>query len=228
ILTVEALLRWPHPDLGMIPPLKFLPLAEDAGLMGPLTAWVLNEAVAQCARWRDADTDVCVAVNVSTTNLLEDGFVDMVVDVLARHGLPASQLVIEITESTIITNFELSQFVIERLRDLGIVVSIDDFGAGERPLKYLASLALGELKLDRPFIADLTADESQRTLVRAAINFAHELGLRVVAEGIEDVATLELVEEMGCDLAQGYYISRPAPADQLSFRTGREAVVGAD
>ncbi len=228
VRAVEALLRWPHPDLGMIPPLKFLPLAEDAGLMGPLTAWVLNEAIAQCARWRDDGVEVCVSVNVSTTNLLEDGFVEMVEEVLARHALPPAQLVIEITESTVITNFELSQCVIERLRDFGIVVSIDDFGAGERPLTFLASLALGELKLDRPFIADLVADESQRTLVRAAINFAHELGLRVVAEGIEDVATLDLLDEMGCDLAQGYYISRPAPADKLSFQSTREAPAFAD
>jgi diguanylate cyclase (GGDEF)-like protein len=229
VRAVEALLRWPHPELGMIPPLKFLPLAEDAGLMQPLTEWVLNEAIAQCARWRDDGVEVCVSVNVSTTNLLEDGFVEMVEEVLARHTLPPALLVIEITESTVITNFELSQCVIERLRDFGIVVSIDDFGAGERPLTFLASLALGELKLDRPFIADLVTDESQRTLVRAAINFAHELGLRVVAEGIEDVATLDLLDEMGCDLAQGYYISRPAPADKLSFQSTRQSEsVGAD
>ncbi|MGH9019403.1 MAG: putative bifunctional diguanylate cyclase/phosphodiesterase [Acidimicrobiales bacterium] len=224
IRSVEALLRWPHPEFGMIPPLKFLPLAEDAGLMGPLTAWVLNEAISQCATWCADGVDVAVSVNVSTSNLLEDGFTDVVEGLLERHGLPADHLVIEITEGTIISNFELSQRVIERMRDLGIVVSIDDFGAGVTSLAYLASLAVGELKLDRTFITDLgTAAGRDLDIVRATINLGHEMGLRVVAEGIEDVETLNLLNELGCDLAQGYYISRPTPPDKLSFKTNEPA-----
>ena len=220
VLSVEALLRWTHAELGMIPPDKFIPLAEEADLMGPLTAWVLDEAIRQCATWRRGGVDVAVSVNVSTTNLLEPGFTELITSLLDRYQVPTENLVIEITETTIISNFELSQSVIEGLRNLGIVVSIDDFGAGFTSLAYLASLAVGELKLDRLFITELSGIGGGRDLdlVRAAINLGHEMGLRVVAEGIEDLATLDLLSEMGCDLAQGYFISRPAPADKLSFK----------
>ena len=219
ILAVEALIRWPHPTLGLVPPLQFLPLAEEAGLMRPLTAWVLNEAIGQCAQWRVDGTELAVSVNISTSNLLENGFVELVEELLARHDLPAYDLVIEITETTIINDFAKSQRVIQRLRDMGIVVSIDDFGAGFTSLAYLSSLAVGELKLDRAFIVGLAnqGDGRDLELVRATINLGHEMGLRVVAEGIEDLETLDLLSDLGCDLAQGYYISRPTPADKLSF-----------
>ena len=221
ILAVEALIRWPHPTLGLVPPLQFIPLAEDSGLMGPLTAWVLDEAIGQCAQWRADGTELAVSVNVSTSNLLENGFVELVEERLARHHLPAYDLIIEITETTIIDDFAKSQRVIQRLRDMGIVVSIDDFGAGFTSLAYLSSLAVGELKLDRAFIIGLANEGGGRDLelVRATINLGHEMGLRVVAEGIEDVETLELLGELGCDVAQGYYISRPTPADKLSFQS---------
>jgi diguanylate cyclase (GGDEF)-like protein len=219
ILAVEALIRWPHPTLGLVPPLQFLPLAEEAGLMRPLTAWVLDEAIGQCAQWRVDGTELAVSVNISTSNLLENGFVELVEELLARHDLPAYDLVIEITETTIINDFAKSQRVIQRLRDMGIVVSIDDFGAGFTSLAYLSSLAVGELKLDRAFIVGLAnqGDGRDLELVRATINLGHEMGLRVVAEGIEDLETLDLLSDLGCDLAQGYYISRPTPADKLSF-----------
>ena len=219
ILAVEALIRWLHPTLGLVPPLQFLPLAEEAGLMRPLTAWVLNEAIGQCAQWRVDGTELAVSVNISTSNLLENGFVELVEELLARHDLPAYDLVIEITETTIINDFAKSQRVIQRLRDMGIVVSIDDFGAGFTSLAYLSSLAVGELKLDRAFIVGLAnqGDGRDLELVRATINLGHEMGLRVVAEGIEDLETLDLLSDLGCDLAQGYYISRPTPANKLSF-----------
>ena len=221
ILAVEALVRWPHPRLGLVPPLKFLPLAEDAGLMQALTKWVLGEALTQCAAWRSTGTHLAVSVNVSTSNLLDEGFTELAMELLAQRGLPPEALVIEITETSIITDFNRSKQVIEGLKDLGIVVSIDDFGAGFTSLAYLSSLAVGELKLDRTFIADLGAEGKERDLelVRATIQLGHDMKLRVVAEGIEDVATLELLSELGCDLAQGYFISRPMPADQLAFRS---------
>jgi diguanylate cyclase len=173
-----------------------------------------------------AGINVAVSVNVSTTNLLEDGFTDLVQGLLARHHLPADNLVIEITETVIIDDFERSREVIERLRDMGIVVSIDDFGSGFTSLAYLASLMVGELKLDRTFITELSTIGGGRDLdiVRATINLGHEMGLRVVAEGIEDVATLDLLSELGCDRAQGYYISRPAPASKLSFKANQREV----
>ncbi len=220
ILAVEALIRWPHATLGLIPPLKFLPLAEDAGLMQDLTHWVLTTALAQCAEWRDAGRDMMMSVNITTTNLLEDGFIDLVTNLLRQHDLPGSQLIIEITETSIISDFARSKAVIEALTAMGIVVSIDDFGAGFTSLAYLSSLAVGELKLDREFITGLSGDGKERDLelVRATIQLGHDMALRVVAEGIEDVATLDLLSELGCDVAQGYFISRPMPANKLSFQ----------
>jgi diguanylate cyclase (GGDEF)-like protein len=220
ILAVEALVRWPHPTLGLVPPLKFLPLAEEAGLMWPLTKWVLNEAFVQCAQWRSDGRYLAVSVNVATTDLLEAGFLGHIKNLLEKYNLPGEAVVIEITETTIITDFLRSQAVILDLRDLGIVVSIDDFGAGFTSLAYLSSLAVGELKLDRAFITSLNAEGSGREmeLVRATINLGHDMGLRVVAEGIEDVETLDLLRDLGCDLAQGYFISRPTPASRLTFK----------
>jgi len=220
IMAVEALVRWAHPRLGLLPPIKFLPLAEEAGLMRPLTAWVLEEAARQCAAWRSAGRPMAVSVNVSPTNLLEPGFSDMIRSQLSRYGLTADSLVLEITETCMISEFEQARRVIEELRDLGLVISIDDFGAGVTSLAYLSSLAVGELKLDRSFIAGLADSDSDRDLdlVRSTITLGHSMGLRIVAEGIEDRATLDLLAELGCDIAQGYCISRPKPAHELAFR----------
>jgi len=224
VRAVEALIRWPHPRLGLVPPLKFIPLAEDAGLMQALTTWVLGEAMAQCAAWRSTGRILAVSVNVTTANLLQEGFTELVVDLLKKNGLPGEALVIEITEMSIITDFARSKAVIEEMRDLNIIVSIDDFGAGFTSLAYLSSLAVGELKLDRTFITGLGGDGQERVdLVRATIQLGHDMRLRVVAEGIEDVATLDLLSELGCDLAQGYYISRPMPANKLAFMSNDSA-----
>ena len=220
ILAVEALIRWPHATLGLVPPLKFLPLAEDAGLMQELTKWVLSTALAQCATWRDAGRTMAMSVNITTTNLLEEGFTELVAGLLREHDLSGSSLVIEITESSIITDFARSKTVIEGLKALGVIVSIDDFGAGFTSLAYLSSLAVGELKLDQAFITGLSAGGKERDLelVRATIQLGHDMRLRVVAEGIEDVDTLNLLSDLGCDIAQGYFISRPMPANKLSFQ----------
>jgi len=221
ILAVEALVRWAHPRLGLLPPIRFLPLAEEAGLMRQITTWVLEEAAAQCAAWRASGRPLVVAVNVSPTNLLEPGFSQLVRTQLERNDLPPDALVLEITETCMISEFERSRRVIEELRDLGVIVSIDDFGAGVTSLAYLSSLAVGELKLDRSFIAGLAGGDSDRDLdlVRSTIDLGHAMGLRIVAEGIEDEATLELLSELGCDVAQGYCISRPKPAGELAFRS---------
>jgi diguanylate cyclase len=219
VIAVEALIRWPHPRLGLVPPLKFIPLAEDAGLMQALTTWVLGEAMSQCATWRASGRMLAVSVNVTTTNLLQEGFTELIVDLLKKNDLPGEALVIEITETTIIDDFARSKAVIEKLREFEVVVSIDDFGAGFTSLAYLSSLAVGELKLDREFITGLSDEGKERDLelVRATIQLGHDMRLRVVAEGIEDVETLDLLSELGCDLAQGYYISRPMPAHKLAF-----------
>ena len=221
ITAVEALLRWPHPRLGYIPPLDFLPLAEEAGLMRELTTMVLEQALDQCSRWRAAGRTLSVSVNVSATNILDIGFSDLIRRQLVRHNLPPSALVLEITETTIISDFERCKRVVDDLCELGCVVSIDDFGAGFTSLPYLSRLTIGELKLDRTFLAELATGEGHgdSTLIRATIDLAHALGLQVVAEGVEEQATLDHLSRLGCDLAQGYHIGRPTPAASVLFES---------
>jgi diguanylate cyclase (GGDEF)-like protein len=221
IVAVEALIRWPHPNMGLIPPMKFIPLAEKAGLMWTLTTWVMKEAIAQCAKWHNEGKKIAVSINVATTELLQFGFADLVEELLKSYELPPQYLVVEITETTIVLDFERSQEVIGQLREMGVLVSIDDFGAGFTSLTYLQNLEVGELKLDRTFISSLASSDNDRNLeiVRATINLGHEMGLRVVAEGIEDLETLEILSRLGCDLAQGYFISRPAPAEKMAFHS---------
>jgi EAL domain-containing protein (putative c-di-GMP-specific phosphodiesterase class I) len=217
VVSVEALLRWPHPRLGLVPPLEFLPLAEEAGLMQSLTSQVLEQALAQCQVWWSMGRRLVVAINISVSNLLDPEFVDLVRSRLSHYRLPASALVVEITETSVITDFERCKVVIARLRDMGIVVSIDDFGAGFTSLAYLGDLAVGELKLDRTFITRLRSlNGRDLALVRATVDLAHTQGLRVVAEGIEDGPTLDLLTGIGCDVGQGYFIGRPALAAELA------------
>jgi diguanylate cyclase (GGDEF)-like protein len=219
ISAVEALVRWEHPKLGMLVPSRFISLAEDAGLMPSLTALLIDDALAQGARWAKAGHHPTISVNISPTNLLDDGFTALVRGLLERHDFPSPSLALEITEGSVIANFERSKSVIEELATLGVVLSIDDFGAGSTSLSYLSSLALGELKLDRTLIADLSSSSRgrDRELVRTTIELGHGLGLRVVAEGVEDEATLDLLRQLRCDLAQGYFISRPMAAEKIDF-----------
>lgn len=216
IAAVEALVRWQHPRLGLLGPGKFLPLAEQAELMPALTALLLDDALAQGSKWAEARPSLTVSVNISATNLLDHGFADLVRDLLSRHRFPPSRLTLEITETSVIDNFEQAKLVIEELSSVGVIVSVDDYGAGFTALSYLSSLAVRELKLDMRLITNLAsaARERDRELVRSTIELGHALGLRVVAEGIEDEATLDLLRQLQCDLAQGYFISRPVPADK--------------
>lgn len=219
VKAVEALVRWNHPRLGYLPPIQFLPLVEDAGLMPALTRLVLDRALAQCATWRQSGEEVAVSVNVSASNLVEDGFAEAVNNALARHGVPPQLLVLEITETSVVSDYERSKRVIEQLRSNGIVMSIDDFGAGFTSIAYLSNLAVGELKLDRTLIMRMHESDSDRdeNLVRSTIELGHALGMRVVAEGIEDEQTLEELRAIGCDFAQGFFISRPKPPQELSL-----------
>jgi EAL domain-containing protein (putative c-di-GMP-specific phosphodiesterase class I) len=219
IASVEALVRWRHPEHGLIPPLTFLPLAEEAGLMGKLTHWVLSQALAQSAAWRAAGRQVRVSVNVSAGDLIDPAFPGAVAALLSRELLSPESLILEITETGIMEEFERARLAVIRLRELGVRVSIDDFGAGFTSLAYLSDLAVGELKLDRRFIRPLSARQRSRDadLVRATIDLGHALGLAVVAEGVEDAGALELLRNLGCDVAQGYGISHPVPAAELAF-----------
>lgn len=219
IVAVEGLVRWAHPRLGVVPPLDFLPFAEEAGLMGSITTLVLTDAIAQCAAWRSQGNLLTVSVNISATNLLDPRFVGLVQDLLDSHGVPPASLVLELTETSVISDFARSQQVIQELLDVGVVVSIDDFGAGFTSLAHLSSLAVKELKLDRTFVSALASGANARDLdlVRSTIQLGHALGLRIVAEGIEDEATLELLSSLGCDLGQGYLICKPKPASHLAL-----------
>ena len=217
VVSMEALLRWPHPRLGNVPPLDFLPLAEEAGLMRPLTTFVLGEALAQCARWRTQGQNLTISINVSATNVLDVDFVTLVQEQLHLHRLPAEALILEITETTLISDLERCGQVIDQLRKLGCTVSIDDFGAGFTSLASLSKLAVGEVKLDRSFLATLDRQPNSRALIEATINLAHALGLYVVAEGVEEAESLTILTGLGCDLAQGYYIAKPAAAEDLQL-----------
>ena len=223
VVAAEALLRWRHPRLGFVPPLEFLPLAEEAGLMRPLTTFVLQEGLAQCARWRGEGHNITISINVSATNLLDVDFVGLVQEQLHRTHVPAEALILEITETTLISDLDHCGTVIDQLRQLGCTVSIDDFGAGFTSLASLGKLAVGEVKLDRSFLTTLGQEGDTRALLAATINLAHALGLQVVAEGVEEAQTLTTLTSLGCDLAQGYYIGRPAAASELTLAHRRVA-----
>jgi EAL domain-containing protein (putative c-di-GMP-specific phosphodiesterase class I) len=214
---VEALVRWQHPVRGLLGPGEFLALAEVHGLMGVLTEEVLVQAVAQAAAWRRSGLDLPISVNLSASNLLDAGLPDRVADLLAQHHLPAESLVLEVTESVLLTDPDRSLAVVAALAGLGATVSIDDFGTGYSSLAYLRDLPVAELKLDRSFTADLLTDDRTEAIVASTIELAHRLGLRVVAEGVEDEATLRHLQSLDCDTSQGYLHSRPVPADELAL-----------
>ncbi len=220
IVAVEGLLRWAHPERGLVPPPEFLPVAEMAGLTRPITRLVLREAIAQCAVWRRAGKLLTVSVNISATSLVDPHLTYLIRELLDIHGVPPDALVLEITETSMISDVDRASRVIQELLEFGVLVSIDDFGSGVTSLAHLSSLAVRELKLDQAFINRLSDADRTRALnlVRAIIELGHALGLRIVAEGIEDRATLDLLSALGCDLGQGCFIGEPSPADHLTFR----------
>jgi diguanylate cyclase len=212
---VEALVRWRHPQRGVVPPDQFIPLAEHTGLIKPLTRWVLEAALRQCRAWLAGGREIPVAVNVSMHDLHDTGFPNTIAGLLASNGVPARCLRVEITECAIMADPARAQEVLERLRALGIGVAVDDFGTGYSSLAYLKRLPVDELKIDRSFVRHLAEDDNDRAIVRSTIGLAHDLGLNVVAEGVEDQAAWDLLGRFGCDLVQGYFVSRPLPAAEL-------------
>ncbi len=209
----EALVRWQHPRLGLLMPGQFLPLAESHGLMDSITREVLAQAVAQQARWRTAGRDVRVSVNLSAGTLLDASLPHLVEDLLHRYQVPATSLVLEVTETALLREPERSLAVVEALRALGAQVSIDDFGTGYSSLTQLRQLPVSELKLDRSFTVDLLTDARAAAIVANTIALAHDLELRVVAEGVEDASTLDALAGLACDETQGYLHAKPLPPD---------------
>jgi EAL domain-containing protein (putative c-di-GMP-specific phosphodiesterase class I) len=216
VTGVEALLRWRHPAWGNVPPDEFIPLAEHTGLIRPLTQFVLETAVRQCAQWRAAGTPVLMAVNVSMRNLLETDLADVVARLLVQANLPAGLLKIEVTESAIVADPERAVSALERLVSLGLRVSIDDFGTGYSSLTRLRNLPVHEIKVDRAFVRNLAHSPEDLAIVRAVVNLGHDLGVGVVAEGVEDTQAWRILDELGCDLVQGYLLARPMPALDMS------------
>jgi EAL domain-containing protein (putative c-di-GMP-specific phosphodiesterase class I) len=215
VVGVEALVRWPHPELGMLSPDDFVPLAEQTGLMRPLTAVVLRVALAQCRKWLDLDRRMGVAVNLSVRGLVDPQLPAMVAAMLEDSGVPPEALTIEITETTVMSDVARTLPLLQRLADLGVALSVDDFGTGYSSLAYLRRLPVHEIKIDKSFVQDMGTDPSDAAIVETIIGLAHNLGLRVVAEGVEDERSRELLVRSGCDLAQGYLYSRPLPPDRL-------------
>ncbi len=214
LVGVEALVRWQHPHRGIVAPTEFIPLAEQTGLIRPLGAWVLGEALRQQHEWRKVGLDIAVAVNLSTQNL-NDPLPDQIGELLARWCTPANRLLIEITESALMADPERAMGVLFRLREMGVRIAIDDFGTGYSSLSYLKRLPVDEIKIDRSFIRDMATDDDDMAIVRSTIALGHDLGLSVVAEGMEDGATWDLLADVGCDIAQGYFVARPMAAQQL-------------
>jgi EAL domain-containing protein (putative c-di-GMP-specific phosphodiesterase class I)/GGDEF domain-containing protein/CheY-like chemotaxis protein len=219
IQCFEALVRWQHPTRGIVPPLEFIPLAEQSGLIVPLTAWVLDEALRQLRAWADQDTPIRVSVNVGAKTLVASAALAAVVErLLHKHGVEPSSLCLEVTETDVMTDPAHAATVLRALKALGVRVEMDDFGTGHSSLAYLQKLPLDGVKIDRSFVAPLLPDDNTSAIVRAAIDLSHALGLATVAEGVEDAAALRRLEEMGCDAAQGYLIARPMRgADVLSW-----------
>ena len=216
ILGVEALVRWQHPERGMIPPDEFIPAAQKTGVIGPLTMFVLDEALRQCRTWTLQGLDLCVAVNLSTRNLLDLHLPEAIAELLARWEVPAGLLELEITESTILADPVRAMQILSRLDEMGVRLSIDDFGTGYSSLAYLKRLPVGELKIDKSFILGMDENENDEVIVRSTIDLGRNLGLRVVAEGVESPQAWSRLAQLGCNVAQGYFLSRPVPAEDLT------------
>ena len=224
VTGVEALVRWQRPSKPLLMPLQFIPLAEETGLIVPIGAWVLNTACAQSKALRaQGMANVRVAVNVSARQLRHENLFQDVARALEEHELDASALELEITESVVIQSPEQAITLLSKLKEMGIRLSIDDFGTGYSSLSYLKRLPIDAVKIDRSFIRDLPDDNDDAVITRAIIAMAHSLKLSVIAEGVETDAQLAFLRQHGCDEMQGYYFSKPVPADQLSSLIDRRA-----
>ncbi|HWE55997.1 MAG TPA: EAL domain-containing protein [Acidimicrobiales bacterium] len=208
----EALLRWPHPTLGYVSPDEFIPIAEQSGLIEPLTWWVAREAFAELRRWRDDGYEFTMAINVSARSLFDSSIVERLRVMIGGTGLSPSHVTLEVTESSMMLEFERSEEVLRRLSDMGVKIAIDDFGTGYSSLSRLKVLPVHQVKIDRSFVKNICSDKGDQAIVRSIIELAQVMGHKVVAEGIEDLPTWSRLAALGCDLGQGHYFARPMPA----------------
>jgi diguanylate cyclase (GGDEF)-like protein len=223
---VEALVRWNHPDRGLVPPDQFIPLLERTVLLRPLTYYVLDHALRQWRSWSRRSIDLGLAVNLSPRSLLDARLPDHVAEMLAHWDVPPSSLTLELTESFLMADSGRSLAVLAELAEVGVRLSIDDFGTGYSSLSHLKRLPIAEIKIDRSFVMHMTEDANDAMIVRATVDLGRNLGLQVVAEGVEDRMTAERLVELDCDLAQGYCFSRPLPAAELTRTLAADAPQG--
>lgn len=215
ITHVEALIRWFHPEKGMIPPDKFIPIAENTGQIDQITFWVLEEAAKQHAIWKQQNIDITIAVNISAHNLKTEKIYKSLMLILDQYNLDMKALQLEVTESAVVEDPETAIAILSKFKDAGIMLSIDDYGTGYSSLAQLKVLPVHELKIDMSFIRKLPDDKADKIIVKSTIELAHSMGLSVVAEGVETDRALQWLDQNGCDLIQGYFISRPLPNDEL-------------
>jgi diguanylate cyclase (GGDEF)-like protein/PAS domain S-box-containing protein len=220
---VEALVRWQHPTDGLVLPAHFIPLAEQTGLIKPLTVYVLESALRQCRRWLDADRSIGVSVNISPRNLNDANFPAEVEELLRTHDVPPESLLLEVTERGIIVDPARAEATLRSLSELGVRIALDDFGAGHSSLAFLARLPLDQIKIDRSFVTDLATNSGNDVIVRSIISLGHQLGLEVVGEGVETSEVESRLEQYGCDLVQGFKLTPALPAGELERWLERHA-----
>jgi diguanylate cyclase (GGDEF)-like protein len=213
---LEGLARWHHPAYGLIMPDEFIPLAERTGLISPLTLWVLDQSIRQCRQWHSEGTHVSIAVNLSMWNLDTPELPDQIARLLKNGGVPAGDLELEITESAIMNDPQRAMSTLKAIRELGVHLAIDDFGTGYSSLAHLKKMPVSSIKIDKSFTQNMESDNDAAVIVRAIVELGHNLGLRVVAEGVETLAAKEMLMDFGCDGAQGYFFSRPVTASDIT------------
>lgn len=224
ICAVEALVRWQHPERGMVPPNDFIPFAEQTGYITRITRWVVGEAVRQCGEWRRQGLDIRISINASTRDLqVREDLPGLMRDALAAHGVPGTLICVEITEGALMDDPVGARKILRELHDMGVSLSIDDYGTGYSSLAYLKELTVNELKIDRSFVVGMQNDPQSLAIVRSTIELGHNLGLHVVAEGVESAEDIETLRRSGCDSVQGYGISRPLDAANIPARVGSTA-----
>jgi diguanylate cyclase (GGDEF)-like protein len=222
LVAAEALVRWQHPEQGLIFPDEFIPLAERTGLISALTRYVIDAALAQARTWLDAGRPLPIAVNLSARNLHEERFAEQLSELLAKHQVPPHLLELEVTESAIIIDPERALAMLQKLSALGCRISLDDFGAGYTSLSQLTSMPISEIKIDRSFVMKMGEDPNSALIVSSVVELGHNLGMTLVAEGVEDAEALAALSGLRCDVAQGYHLSRPIPAaDFDAWSAGR-------
>jgi diguanylate cyclase (GGDEF)-like protein len=217
VTQVEALVRWNHPERGFMPPDQFIPFAEHTGFIKSITRWVIRNAMTQAAKWHAAGLSIHISINVSARDLVNPDFPGIFDELIATNTGSLQWLSLEITESTIMADPGHAQSTLEYLSRLGLRLSVDDFGTGYSSLSYLKKLPVDELKIDKSFVLDMQGNKDDATIVRSTIDLGHNMGLKVVAEGVEDAGTCDALRRLGCDFAQGYFIGRPMPAGDFEL-----------